>query len=53
MPWCEDPECEAAIKEETKATIRVIPFDQPEKFQGTCPRCGKDADKFAVYAKAY
>ncbi len=53
MPWCGDSECEAAVKEETKATIRVIPFDQPDEPAGICPRCGKPAQKIAVYAKAY
>jgi prolyl-tRNA synthetase len=26
--WCEDPVCEAKIKEETKATTRCLPADQ-------------------------
>ncbi|ADK79417.1 proline--tRNA ligase [Sediminispirochaeta smaragdinae] len=53
MPWCGDAECEAAIKEETKATIRLIPFEQPELKGAVCPRCGKPADKIAVYARSY
>ena len=28
--WCGRSECEEKIKEETKATLRVIPLDQPE-----------------------
>ncbi len=27
--WCKNPECETKIKEDTKATTRCIPFDQP------------------------
>src|SRR5437763_8394092 len=30
VKWAEDSAAETAIKEETKATLRVIPFDQPE-----------------------
>lgn len=53
MPWCGDAECEKAIKDETKATVRVLPFDQPELDGKVCPRCGKPAKKIAVYAKSY
>ena len=28
-PWCGSADCEAKIKEETRATMRCIPFDQP------------------------
>src|SRR5256884_2538998 len=30
VKWAGDSEAEQAIKEDTKATLRVIPFDQPE-----------------------
>jgi prolyl-tRNA synthetase len=50
--WCGSAECEAKIKEETKATIRNIPFDQGEG-HGTCIYCGKPADKRVNFAKAY
>jgi prolyl-tRNA synthetase len=50
--WCGDPECEATIKDETKATIRCIPFDQPEG-TGRCVRCGGPAEEMAVFARAY
>ncbi len=50
--WCGDAECEAAIKEETKATIRCIPLDQPGG-SGKCIRCGNEADEHAVFARAY
>ena len=50
--WCGEKECEAAIKEDTKATTRNIPLDQPGG-TGTCIRCGKNADKKAYFARAY
>jgi prolyl-tRNA synthetase len=50
--WCGSDECEAAIKEETKATIRCIPFDQKER-AGRCILCGKEAGEQAVFARAY
>lgn len=50
--WDGTVETEAAIKEETKATIRVIPFD--EKPEGlTCVYSGKPAAHEVVFAKAY
>jgi prolyl-tRNA synthetase len=50
--WCGSAECEAKIKEETKATIRCIPFDQePEK--GECVSCGKSSEGRVIFAKAY
>ncbi|MCS7197628.1 MAG: proline--tRNA ligase [Candidatus Bipolaricaulota bacterium] len=50
--WCGSRECEAKIKEETKATTRCIPFEQP-KNPGRCIYCGKDAKEQAIFAKAY
>src|SRR5579883_864518 len=51
--WCGDPACEARIKEETRATIRNIPFDMPEE-QGACIVDGKPGiGKRVVFAKAY
>ncbi len=50
--WCEDAECEAKIKEETKATVRCLPEDA--KFsQGKCVKCGKEARNKWVFALAY
>ena len=43
---------EEKIQEETKATIRVIPIDQPGG-SGKCMYTGKPADKIAIFAKAY
>jgi prolyl-tRNA synthetase len=50
--WCEDPACEAKVKEETKASTRCIPLDQEES-QGTCVICGKPANKKIYLARAY
>lgn len=51
-PWCGDPDCEAAIKAETKATIRCIPFDQ-KKPEGKCIACEKPAEETVIFARAY
>jgi prolyl-tRNA synthetase len=54
VKWAEDTGAELAIKEETKATLRVIPFDQPEGgVQGKCFYSGKPATCEAVFARAY
>jgi len=50
--WCGSKECEAKVKEETKATTRVIPFDQPDG-TGKCIVCGESAEKKVYFARAY
>jgi prolyl-tRNA synthetase len=53
--WCGSAECEAKVKEETKATIRVLPdeeFRSPEK-PSRCAVCGGAAVEEAVWARAY
>jgi prolyl-tRNA synthetase len=50
--WCGNPECEAKIKDETGATIRVLPFEQEEP-AGNCVYCGKKAKKIAYFARSY
>ena len=50
--WCESAECEAKVKEDTKATTRVIPLDQPGG-EGKCVVCGAKAEKKVYFAKAY
>ena len=50
--WCESRECEAKVKEDTKATTRNIPFDQPKE-AGTCIVCGKPSKRKVYFAKAY
>jgi prolyl-tRNA synthetase len=51
-PWCGDEACEVEVKDRTKATIRLLPFDQPEE-RGACLVCGKNARWEAVFARAY
>ncbi len=54
VKWAEDSAAEAAIKEETKATLRVIPFDQPEGgVTGASIYTGKPATCEAIFARAY
>ncbi len=50
--WCGGGECELKIKEETKATIRNIPFDR-EVEKGKCIYCGNPSEGRVVFAKAY
>jgi prolyl-tRNA synthetase len=50
--WCGDRQCEAEIKEETKATTRCLPLEQPGG-SGVCVHCGKPATEVAIFAKSY
>ncbi len=50
--WCESAECEAKVKEDTKASTRCMPIDQ-EEGKGKCIVCGKDARRKVYFAKAY
>jgi prolyl-tRNA synthetase len=50
--WCGDADCEAKIKGETGATIRVIPFEQKETPTG-CIYCGRKAKNIAYFARSY
>jgi len=50
--WCGSAECEKRIKEDTKATLRCIPFEQSGD-SGHCIQCGKPAKDKAYFAKAY
>jgi prolyl-tRNA synthetase len=53
--FCGRPECEAEIKEQTKATIRVLPDEEfrSEIAPTTCLWCGRPSVAEAVWAKAY
>lgn len=58
MHWDGTAETEARVKEETKATIRCVPF--PDQFPGidteaagTDPVSGAPAERRVVYARAY
>ncbi len=50
--WCGNAECEAKVKEETKAGTRCIPLNQ-EHGKGKCIYCGKEATEKVYFAKAY
>jgi prolyl-tRNA synthetase len=50
--WCGDPACEAKVKEDTKATTRCIPLDQPGG-KGQCIVCGKEATEKVHFSRAY
>ncbi len=53
-PWDGSAESETAIKEETKVTIRVLPFGNEEEAAGkTCIKSGNPARCMALFAKAY
>ena len=47
-----DGEDEDRIKAETKATVRVIPFDQPEQ-EGVCFLTGRPTKRQALFARSY
>src|SRR5690606_37029616 len=53
--WCGSADCEQKVKEETKATIRVLPSaefrsqDAPKR----CAVCGAASESEAVWARAY
>jgi prolyl-tRNA synthetase len=53
--FCGSGECEAEIKEQTKATIRVLPDEEfrSREAPATCMWCGRPSAGEAVWAKAY
>ena len=50
--WCGSLDCEAKVKEDTKATTRCIPLDQPGG-EGKCIVCGQPAKEKVYFARAY
>lgn len=50
--WCEQADCEAAIKEETKATTRCLPLDATVE-SGHCIRCGNEAKYRWYFGQSY
>ena len=50
--WCGERECEEAIKEETSASTRNMPFQQ-ERIAEVCVHCGEPAKYLTYFAKAY
>jgi prolyl-tRNA synthetase len=51
---CADRACEQKIQDETRATLRCIPFGY-EQSEGTCVKCGKSSGygQKVIFAKAY
>ena len=50
--WDGTPETEQKIKEETKATIRCVPLDNPQE-DGVCIYSGKPSTQRVLFARAY
>jgi prolyl-tRNA synthetase len=52
--WCGDEACEDKIKEETMASIRVIPLKQEaQESPGNCVYCRKKGRELVYFARAY
>ena len=51
-PWDGTPETEARIKEETKATIRCVPFGTPDE-DGLDMLTGKPSKRRVLFARSY
>jgi len=55
--WCQSKDCEAKVKEETKATIRCLPLDASHKPMSSadgCMVCGeKKSNLKTVFARSY
>ncbi|MGB3074077.1 MAG: proline--tRNA ligase, partial [Chitinophagales bacterium] len=50
--WDGTSETENKIKDETKATIRCIPLNNPSE-EGTCIYSGKPSTQRVLFARAY
>ena len=50
--WCGSPECEAAVKAETSATIRCLALE-PEDPGAPCAVCGRPGTETATWGQAY
>jgi prolyl-tRNA synthetase len=50
--WCESAACEAKVKDDSKATTRCMPLEQPEG-EGRCIVCGENAMRRVIFARAY
>jgi prolyl-tRNA synthetase len=53
--WCGSAECEAKVKEETKATIRCIPFEEFRSPEAPvkCLVCDSGAEHEVIWSRAY
>ncbi|MGQ9559090.1 MAG: proline--tRNA ligase [Candidatus Oleimicrobiaceae bacterium] len=52
VDWCGERACEDRLQEETKATIRLIPFEELSD-RGPCVLCGQPSRHRVLVAKAY
>ena len=50
--WCENADCEAQIKTDTKATTRCLPLDAVEE-DGKCIRCGGKSTHRWLFGLSY
>ena len=50
--WCGSAACEEKVKDESGATSRCIPFEQPDH-AGSCVCCGQEAQSVVIWGKAY
>lgn len=50
--WCQNPDCEAKIKSETKASTRCLPINSREEV-GACIYCKQKAKNRWLFAQAY
>jgi prolyl-tRNA synthetase len=51
--WCGRRECEMRVKDESSATIRLLPLAEQRPRASTCICCGRTAVTDAVWAQAY
>lgn len=52
--WCEAQDCELKVKEETKATPRVLEMERlEENIPGSCVACGASAHRHWLFAQSY
>ena len=52
MGWGDSDEDEAKVKEETGATLRCFPFEQPTG-EKVCLYTSKEAQEVAIFARSY
>ena len=50
--WCGSSDCEKNVKEETGATIRIVPIEK-EKIFANCIYCGEEAKEVVYFARSY
>jgi prolyl-tRNA synthetase len=51
--WCGGAECEARVKADSSATIRLLPLDEGPRASERCICCSRPAECVAVWAQAY